>query len=138
MLIQIHEGGPPHARTFTWICKWLEVTNITSLFKMQSGPRCFKFPRTPHALWRAFQSDIQGQFFAEGCGRSKKEAKNASAKVQLTDTSFHLLYIELKRSLRWSLQKLIEQLDLSLLPDVRPNIEVPCCFKKKVLMSASG
>ena len=100
MLIQIHEGGPPHARTFTWICKWLEVTNITSLFKMQSGPRCFKFPRTPHALWRAFQSDIQGQFFAEGCGRSKKEAKNASAKVQLTDTSFHLLYIELKRSLR--------------------------------------
>ena len=51
-------------------------------------------------LWRAFQSDVQGQFFAEGCGRSKKEAKNASAKVQLTDTSFHLFYIELKRSLR--------------------------------------
>jgi len=59
---QIHEGGPPHARTFTWICKWLE-----------------------------------GQFFAEGCGRSKKEAKNASAK------------------------KLIEQLDLSLLPDAKAN-----------------
>ena len=32
MRIQIHEGGPPHARTFTWICKWLEViNNITSL-----------------------------------------------------------------------------------------------------------
>ena len=102
MLIQIHEGGPPHARTFTWICKWLEVINITSLLKMQSGSRCFKFPRTPPALWRAFQSDIQGQFFAEGCGRSKKEAKNASAKVQLTDTSFQhfLLCIESKRSSR--------------------------------------
>ena len=54
-----------------------------------------------YSLWRAFQSDIQGQFFAEGCGRSKKEAKNASAKVQLTDTSFqHLSYLKLERNLR--------------------------------------
>jgi len=59
---QVHEGGPPHAKTFTWVCNWL-----------------------------------QGKYFAEGCGRSKKEAKNASAK------------------------KLIEQLDLSTLPDAKPQ-----------------
>ena len=48
MLIQIHEGGPPHARTFTWICKWLEVINITSLLDMHSSLHCFKFPRIPY------------------------------------------------------------------------------------------
>ena len=48
VLIQIHEGGPPHARTFTWICKWLEVINITSLLNMHSSPQCFKFPRIRH------------------------------------------------------------------------------------------
>ena len=48
MLIQIHEGGPPHARTFTWICKWLEVINITSLLKMYSSLHCFKFSRIRH------------------------------------------------------------------------------------------
>ena len=29
----------------------------------------------------SFIVDLQGKYFAEGCGRSKKEAKNASAKV---------------------------------------------------------
>ena len=29
----------------------------------------------------SFIDDLQGKYFAEGCGRSKKEAKNASAKV---------------------------------------------------------
>ena len=87
MLIQIHEGGPPHARTFTWICKWLEVINVASLLKMHFT-HCFKFPRIFQCCGVLFKVIIQGQFFAEGCGRSKKEAKNASAKVQLTDASF--------------------------------------------------
>ena len=33
----------------------------------------------------SFIGNLQGKYFAEGCGRSKKEAKNASAKVPSYD-----------------------------------------------------
>ena len=35
----------------------------------------------PVSFLVSFIGDLQGKYFAEGCGRSKKEAKNASAKV---------------------------------------------------------
>ena len=69
LLSQVHEGGPPHAKTFTWVCNWLQVPGAFRLLRM-----CWLFSL-------AFIVDPQGKYFAEGCGRSKKEAKNASAKV---------------------------------------------------------
>ena len=60
VFVQVSEQGPPHDKTFSWSCSFL-----------------------------------QGQYNSQGQGRSKKEARNASAK------------------------SLITQLDLSTLPQVR-------------------
>ena len=38
-------------------------------------------PWMPLLFLVSFIVGLQGKYFAEGCGRSKKEAKNASAKV---------------------------------------------------------
>ena len=75
LLSQVHEGGPPHAKTFTWVCNWLQVPGAFRKWWLFS---------------LAFIVDPQGKYFAEGCGRSKKEAKNASAKVFWRD----VLYVE--------------------------------------------
>ena len=62
VFVQVSEQGPPHDKTFSWSCSFL-----------------------------------QGQYNSLGQGRSKKEARNASAK------------------------SLITQLDLSTLPQVRES-----------------
>ena len=77
VMLQVSEQGPPHAKTFTCACSFLEV-----------GCCCSDW------CWSPASFSYQGQHQSEGQGRSKKEARNAAAK------------------------RLIEQLDLSTLPQV--------------------
>ena len=88
--LQVSEQGPPHAKTFTCSCSFLEV-------------------RYSLAIIICLIVDlVQGQYNSVGQGRSKKDARNASAK------------------------SLIEQLDLTTLPQVGRGVEF-CCWLFHIL-----
>ena len=69
----VSEQGPPHARTFTWSCSFLEVKEIVLL---NAPPTNFKVTFTLIALLIIPSLPSQGQYSSIGQGRSKKEAKN--------------------------------------------------------------
>ena len=90
VFVHVEEQGPPHARTFTWSCSFLEVKEI--VLSLDNAPPTNIIVTFTHiALIINPSLPSQGQYSSIGKGRSKKEAKNESAKNLITQLDLNTL-----------------------------------------------